>query len=235
MAVKFGLSCLAGGLDHRLLARRSAGRPLPRRYGARQSESLLGPQAAPASPLRASGGRAADVGGRARRAARRFKRSGAPPSCTWAWLLWCFSHRRPKTGSDLNYQLEFTMLLILCASLSLHALDFFSLSFQRSRTWVTLLQLPLGVFLVVNCRTTVNLLLMRFVGEQQVSCGSGSSYKALSPMAAACYQPTTMPRFACAVGWMSKWLFTTCWFRWAPWIPSRCAGIWPRPCFQPSF
>src|SRR6202012_4914435 len=73
----------------------------------------------------------------------------------------------PKVGSDLNYQLEFTVLLIVCASVSLHALDFFSLSFQRSRTWVTLLQLPLGVFLLVNARTTASLLLMRFADEQQ--------------------------------------------------------------------
>ena len=74
----------------------------------------------------------------------------------------------PKTGSDLNYQLEFTILLTLCASLSLHALDFFRLSFVRSRTWVTLLQLPLALFLVVNLRTTGNVLLMRFVNEEQM-------------------------------------------------------------------
>jgi hypothetical protein len=73
----------------------------------------------------------------------------------------------PKTGSDLNYQLEFTILLIVCTSLSLDALDFFSLSFSRTRTWVTLLQLPLGVFLVVNARTTGSVLLMRYIGEQQ--------------------------------------------------------------------
>jgi hypothetical protein len=73
----------------------------------------------------------------------------------------------PKVGSDLNYQLEFTILLILCTSLSLHALHFFPLSFQRTRTWVTLLQLPLALFLVVNYRTTASVLLMRFVDEQQ--------------------------------------------------------------------
>ena len=49
----------------------------------------------------------------------------------------------------------------------MHALDFFSLTFQRARTWVTLLQLPLGVFLMVNYRITVPTLLMRFAVEQQ--------------------------------------------------------------------
>lgn len=72
-----------------------------------------------------------------------------------------------RIGSDLNYQLEFTILLILCTSMGLHALDFFSLSFRRTRTWVTLLQLPLGVFLAVNYRTTASLILSRFAGEQQ--------------------------------------------------------------------
>jgi hypothetical protein len=72
-----------------------------------------------------------------------------------------------RIGSDLNYQLEFTILLILCTSLSLHALDFFTFSFRRTRTWVTLLQLPLGVFLAVNYRTSAALLLSRFAGEQQ--------------------------------------------------------------------
>ncbi|HUA20012.1 MAG TPA: hypothetical protein VMB25_14790 [Bryobacteraceae bacterium] len=83
----------------------------------------------------------------------------------------------PKAGSDLNYQLEFTALLMLCASLSLDALDFFRLSLLRSRTWITLLQLPLGVFLVVNLRTTANVLLLRYVTEQQ----SRAELTALAP------------------------------------------------------
>ncbi len=73
----------------------------------------------------------------------------------------------PKVGSDLNYQLEFTIVLILCASAGLHSLDFFRLSFLRSRAAVTLLQAPLGLFLVVNLCATSLVVLKRVVGEQQ--------------------------------------------------------------------
>ncbi len=96
-----------------------------------------------------------------------IRKTGAAPFVYLGLAALVFLGSAPKTGSDLNYQLEFTILLILCTGLTLHALDFFPLSFQRTRTWVTLLQLPLGVFLVVNARTTASLLLMRFAGEQQ--------------------------------------------------------------------
>ncbi len=72
-----------------------------------------------------------------------------------------------RIGSDLNYQLEFTVLLIFCAGLALHALDFLPLTLARARTWVTLLQLPLGLFLVVNYRITAPAILARYAGEQQ--------------------------------------------------------------------
>jgi hypothetical protein len=94
-------------------------------------------------------------------------KTGAAPFVYLGLAALVFLGSAPKAGSDLNYQLEFTVLLILCTSLSLHALDFFPLSFRRAQTWVTLLQLPLGVFLVVNYRTTASLLLMRVVSEQQ--------------------------------------------------------------------
>ncbi|MGD0301301.1 MAG: glycosyltransferase family 39 protein [Bryobacteraceae bacterium] len=71
-----------------------------------------------------------------------------------------------KIGSDLNYQIEFTILLILAASLALHALDFFRLSFNRTQTWVTLLQLPLAVFLIVNFTITLRDVFTRAVIEQ---------------------------------------------------------------------
>ena len=72
----------------------------------------------------------------------------------------------PKIGSDLNYQIESTVLLIICACLALHALDFFRLSFRGSKTWITLLQLPVAVFLVVNFRITARDLLTRVGGER---------------------------------------------------------------------
>ena len=78
-----------------------------------------------------------------------------------------FLSAAPKVGADLNYQLEFTVLLMLCAALSLHALDFFRLSFVRSRSWITLLQLPLGVFLAVNCRASVTAIVTHYAAEQQ--------------------------------------------------------------------
>jgi hypothetical protein len=72
----------------------------------------------------------------------------------------------PKVGSDLNYQIESTILAILCAAMALHSLDFFRLSFNNCRTWITLLQLPLAVFLVVNCRITLQDIIVRFSSEQ---------------------------------------------------------------------
>jgi hypothetical protein len=72
----------------------------------------------------------------------------------------------PKIGSDLNYQIESTILLILCASVALHSLDFFHLSFSDSRTWITLLQLPLAVFLVVNSSITLLHVITRYSTEQ---------------------------------------------------------------------
>jgi hypothetical protein len=100
-------------------------------------------------------------------ASRAIRRTGGAPFVYLGLATFVFLGSAPKVGSDLNYQLEFTILLILCSTLSLHSLDFFSLTFRRTRTWVTLLQLPLGVFLIVNYRTTVPALLMRFAGEQQ--------------------------------------------------------------------
>lgn len=100
-------------------------------------------------------------------ARRAIRKTGGAPFVYLALAGMVFLASAPKTGSDLNYQLEFTILLILCTSLSLHALHFFPLTFQRTRTWVTLLQLPLGLFLVVNYRTTASLLLMRVLAGQQ--------------------------------------------------------------------
>ena len=57
-------------------------------------------------------------------------------------------------------------MLIVCACLALHSLDFFQLTFNGSKTWITLLQLPVAVFLVVNYRITARDLLVRFTAEQ---------------------------------------------------------------------
>lgn len=71
-----------------------------------------------------------------------------------------------KVGSDLNYQIEITVLCVVCASLALHSVDFFHLSLRGSKNWVTLLQIPLGVYLIVNLRLSGNQVLARFANEQ---------------------------------------------------------------------
>jgi len=72
-----------------------------------------------------------------------------------------------KIGSDTNYQIELTILLILAACVTLHALDFLPLTFAGSKRWITLLQIPLAVHLVLNFRMTKNLLLSRIGIEQE--------------------------------------------------------------------
>lgn len=100
-------------------------------------------------------------------ARKAIRKCGAAPFVYLGLAATAFLASAPKIGSDLNYQLEFTVVLVLCASLSLYATDFFHLSFLRCRAPVTLLQLPLGLFLVVNYCTTSSTLLMRYVLERQ--------------------------------------------------------------------
>ncbi len=71
-----------------------------------------------------------------------------------------------KVGSDLNYQLETTVLLGLCAGWSLHRLDFFRLWLRGDPGWITLLQIPLLLHLVLNLALTANSVLQRNVLEQ---------------------------------------------------------------------
>lgn len=73
----------------------------------------------------------------------------------------------PKIGSDLNYQIEPTVLLILCACMALHVLGFFPLFFSGAKTWVTLLHLPLALYLVLNFRLTDSSLRSRIARERQ--------------------------------------------------------------------
>jgi len=78
-----------------------------------------------------------------------------------------FALTAAKIGSDTNYQIEVTVALILCACIALHALDFFPLSLAGSKKWVTLLQIPLAIHLVLNLRMSKNLLLERIAVERQ--------------------------------------------------------------------
>jgi len=73
----------------------------------------------------------------------------------------------PKFGSDSNYQIESTVLLILCGCVALHSLNFFALLFRGSKTWITLLQIPLVMHVVLNYRITAPSLLGAISKEQQ--------------------------------------------------------------------
>ena len=55
-----------------------------------------------------------------------------------------------KIGSEFNYQMEVTVLLCIAAAWSLHQLDFFGLCFRGDPGWITLLQLPLFLYCVLN-------------------------------------------------------------------------------------
>ena len=88
------------------------------------------------------------------------------PFAYLAAALLVFALTAPKIGSDVNYQIEFTVVLILCASVALHGLDFFALSFAGNRTWITLLQVPVALFLVGNCKASFQGALGRVAGEQ---------------------------------------------------------------------
>ena len=71
-----------------------------------------------------------------------------------------------KLGSDSNYQIETTILLALSACVGLHEMNYFGHLFKGSRTWITLLQLPLAIHLVLNFRISVPFLIGRVVKEQ---------------------------------------------------------------------
>ena len=72
----------------------------------------------------------------------------------------------PKVGSDTNYQLELSVTLVLCAAIGLHLLDFYRLHFAGSKSWITLLILPLGVHAAVGVRMAWNMLPVRAANEQ---------------------------------------------------------------------
>lgn len=85
------------------------------------------------------------------------------------WLL-----TAPKVGSDLNYQIETMLLIAVCAAAALDRLDFFPLLFRQSRVWVTLLNIPLLLHVVLNLVLTVNVLASRIILEPQKAAESGA-------------------------------------------------------------
>lgn len=82
-----------------------------------------------------------------------------------ATLIWLVT--APKAGSDLNYQIEMTVLWILCAACALDRLSFFPKVLAGDRTWVTLLQVPLVLHLVLNVIVSAKSLAERAIIEPE--------------------------------------------------------------------
>jgi hypothetical protein len=71
-----------------------------------------------------------------------------------------------KVGSDTNYQIESTLLLAVCAAIGLHRINFFQLYFARSKSWITLLLIPLALHVAIGYRVSANDLLSRLMNEK---------------------------------------------------------------------
>ena len=72
----------------------------------------------------------------------------------------------PKVGSDTNYQIESTLVLAVCTGISLHQMKFFQLYFERSKSWITLLLIPLALHMAIGYRVSANALLARLMNEK---------------------------------------------------------------------
>jgi Dolichyl-phosphate-mannose-protein mannosyltransferase len=75
---------------------------------------------------------------------------------TGIWLV-----TAPKIGSDLNYQIEMMLVLSMCAACALDRVDFFPSLFSARQTWVTLLQVPLLLHVVLNLLLTARAVAVR--------------------------------------------------------------------------
>jgi hypothetical protein len=71
----------------------------------------------------------------------------------------------PKIGSDLNYQMEGFVLLAILAACALADLDFFRLRAAGDRGWITLLEIPVIFYIVLNAATAGRSLLVRVTRE----------------------------------------------------------------------
>lgn len=70
-----------------------------------------------------------------------------------------------KVGSDLNYQVEATVALVLTACVALHSLGFFTVVFTKVKSPAPLLLMPLLFFVVVNLRLDLALITSRYAKE----------------------------------------------------------------------
>ncbi len=76
------------------------------------------------------------------------------------WLL-----TAPKIGSDLNYQLEMTLLLAIAAGVGLGQMGFFPAVIANRRTPITLLQIPIVLHIALNLTLTARTAAERAVFE----------------------------------------------------------------------
>ena len=88
------------------------------------------------------------------------------PCVYLAFAAIVFLGTAPKIGSDTNYQIESTLLLAICAGIGLHEIDFFKLYFARSKSWITMLLIPLALHLAIGYRVSVNALMARVMNEK---------------------------------------------------------------------
>ena len=58
------------------------------------------------------------------------------------------------------------MLLAVCAAIGLHQINFFELYFERSKSWITLLLIPLALHMAIGYRVSANALLARLMNEK---------------------------------------------------------------------
>jgi hypothetical protein len=91
---------------------------------------------------------------------------GLAPSIYLGLAVAVFLATAAKIGSDTNYQIEFTVLLAVCTAIALHETEFFPLYFSRSKSWTTLLLLPVAVHVAVGLRVAANTVIGRVVSEK---------------------------------------------------------------------
>lgn len=97
---------------------------------------------------------------------RMLRGRGLAPCVYLALAVLVFVGTAAKVGSDTNYQIESTLLLAVCTAIGLHQIKFFELYFQRSKSWITLLLIPLALHMAIGYRVSANALMARLVNEK---------------------------------------------------------------------
>jgi hypothetical protein len=97
---------------------------------------------------------------------RMVRGRGLAPCVYLGLAAMVFLGTAPKIGSDTNYQIESTLLLAICSAIGLHEIDFFKLYFARSKSWITMLLIPLALHMAIGYRVSFNALMARVVNEK---------------------------------------------------------------------